>query len=367
MIIRLGRRPADLDRSSLSVDVADFLSYYGSQSLETLDLSGALNEMIDLIRRYHIILPVRIVMLLKLLVTLEGTGQALSPKFSLVEIMRPYRKKLLLRRFSPGAAAPQAPSAFLGVGAPAGHSAARHRRHHGADAGRQFDIHLDHRGLEPSVNRLVLGMLASALFLGSALMISRDVGVSTGCPGRGRRDVLQCAPRRAALAGDQQVGTPRPEEIVRRPPHGDRRLRRLDRRRGGQNARRRRVLGEDRRHTRLQVGQEPQQLVVAGLELENGLVLGPGESHWSGLRGCEFVVDVSLRPIGKLPCPDSPNEPDHSTQGQSAQGLTVASTTPAVAAKGHADLTKAGTIPGGCEVVRPGRSGPVMSDAASGR
>ena len=33
-------------------------------------------------------------------------------------------------------------------------------------AGR-FDVHLDHRGLEPSVNRLVLGMLTSALFLGS--------------------------------------------------------------------------------------------------------------------------------------------------------------------------------------------------------
>ena len=27
----------------------------------------------------------------------------------------------------------------------------------------KFDVHLDHRGLEPSVNRLVLGMLASAL------------------------------------------------------------------------------------------------------------------------------------------------------------------------------------------------------------
>ena len=39
----------------------------------------------------------------------------------------------------------------------------------------KFDVHLDHRGLEPSVNRLVLGMLASALFMGSALMLSRRV------------------------------------------------------------------------------------------------------------------------------------------------------------------------------------------------
>ena len=38
-----------------------------------------------------------------------------------------------------------------------------------------FDVHLDHRGLGPSVNRLVLGMLTSALFLGSSLMLSRQV------------------------------------------------------------------------------------------------------------------------------------------------------------------------------------------------
>ncbi len=41
-------------------------------------------------------------------------------------------------------------------------------------AGR-FDVHLDHRGLEPSVNRLVLGMMTSALFLGSSLMVSHAV------------------------------------------------------------------------------------------------------------------------------------------------------------------------------------------------
>ena len=39
----------------------------------------------------------------------------------------------------------------------------------------KFDVHLDHRGLEPSVNRLVLGMLTSALFLGSSLLLSQQV------------------------------------------------------------------------------------------------------------------------------------------------------------------------------------------------
>jgi ubiquinone biosynthesis protein len=39
----------------------------------------------------------------------------------------------------------------------------------------KFDVHLEHRGLSPSVNRLVLGMLASALFLGSSWMLANKV------------------------------------------------------------------------------------------------------------------------------------------------------------------------------------------------
>lgn len=38
-----------------------------------------------------------------------------------------------------------------------------------------FDVHLEHRGLSPSINRLVLGMMASALFVGSSLLLSQRV------------------------------------------------------------------------------------------------------------------------------------------------------------------------------------------------
>jgi ubiquinone biosynthesis protein len=39
----------------------------------------------------------------------------------------------------------------------------------------KFDVHLDHRGLGPSVNRLVLCLLASALFVGSSFLLSDQV------------------------------------------------------------------------------------------------------------------------------------------------------------------------------------------------
>ena len=173
MILRLGKTPADLDRSALALDVADFLSYYASQSLEKFDLSGALREIMEQIRRYHIMLPARIVMLLKALITLEGTARQISPKFSLVEMIRPYRKKLLWRRFSPRRRLRKLHRLYSELEhlvdiLPQGIADILEQMQGG-----RFDIHLDHRGLEPSVNRLVLGMLASSLFVGSALLLSR--------------------------------------------------------------------------------------------------------------------------------------------------------------------------------------------------
>ncbi len=175
LILRLGKTPADLDRSALALDVADFLSYYGGQSLDKFDLSGALNEMMEQIRRYRIMLPARIVMLLKALVTLEGTARQTSPRFSLVEMIRPYRRKLLLRRFSPRRRLRKLHRLYSEIEhlldiLPQGIADTLEQMQSG-----RFDIHLDHRGLEPSVNRLVLGLLASALFVGAALMLSQGV------------------------------------------------------------------------------------------------------------------------------------------------------------------------------------------------
>jgi ubiquinone biosynthesis protein len=175
VITRVGAVPVELDRSSLAVDLADYIAHYGSQSLESLDLSASLNELLDLIHRYRIGLPAKMAMLLKLLVTLEGTSKLLSPKFSLLEVMKPYRKRMLLRRVSPGRQLRKLRRFawemrhLLDV-LPRTLSEIMEQVQTG-----KFDVHLDHRGLEPSVNRLVLGMLASALFLGSSLMVSRDV------------------------------------------------------------------------------------------------------------------------------------------------------------------------------------------------
>jgi ubiquinone biosynthesis protein len=175
MILRIGRAPLDLDRGSLALDVADFVAYYANQPLEQFDLSGALTEVVEQVRRYHIMLPARIAMLIKALVTLEGTSRLISPRFSLVELIEPYHRRMLWRRYSPR----RQMRKFRRLYAEVEHlvellPSVIQEILEQVQSGK-FDIHLDHRGLEPSVNRLVLGMLASALFLGSSLLLSRNV------------------------------------------------------------------------------------------------------------------------------------------------------------------------------------------------
>ena len=182
VITRVGAVPPGLDRAALGLDVTDFVAHYGSLSLDRFDLSGALNEMTEMIRRYNIMLPARIAMLIKVLVTLEGTSRLLSPKFSLVEAMAPYQKKMLWQRFSPGRRIRKIRRLYsemehLVAVLPRGIVDILEQVQTG-----KFDVHLDHRGLEPSVNRLVLGMLTSALFLGSTLMLSLKVPPLIGWP-----------------------------------------------------------------------------------------------------------------------------------------------------------------------------------------
>ena len=153
-------------------------------------------------------------MLLKALVTLEGTARLVSPKFSLVEMIQPYRRKLFLRRFSPRRRLRKLHRLFSEL-------------EHLVDVlpqaiadileqmqGGRFDIHLDHRGLEPSVNRLVLGMLASAFVVAASLLLSRQVPplmLGRFLARRGRRNDRR-RPDLPPLAGHQQVGPPGSEE-----------------------------------------------------------------------------------------------------------------------------------------------------------
>jgi ubiquinone biosynthesis protein len=175
LVMRLGAVPPGLDEPALSVDLAEFTSHYANQPVESFDLAGALSEMIEIVQRYRIVLPSSFAMLIKVLVMLEGTARLLQPNFSLMELIQPYQKKMLLRRMSPARQMRKARRIYSEIENLAEVLPRRLRDILQQVESGKFDVHLDHRGLEPSVNRLVLGLMTSSLFLGSSLLISQNV------------------------------------------------------------------------------------------------------------------------------------------------------------------------------------------------
>ena len=175
LIKKVGTAQVDLDEGALAVDVADFVGQYATQSLDQFDLGGALNDMTQIIHRHQITLPPQVGMLLKTLITLEGTTKTLNPQFSLMEVMRPFHRSMLLKRMSPARQLRKLQRLKFHVEQLAEDLPERLMMILDQIRTGKFDVHLDHRGLEPSINRLVLAMMASSLFLGSSLLLSRQV------------------------------------------------------------------------------------------------------------------------------------------------------------------------------------------------
>ena len=171
-ILRLGSAPPATPREELRADLTDFVADYVGQSIQDMDLSGALNSLFEIIRRYNISLPPPLSLLLRTLVELEGTAQRLSPECSLAEVFRPFYTTMVHRRLSVRRIVGRLQHAYrdwerLVESLPRDLGDVLKRVREGT-----FSVHLDHRHIDPVVNRLVLGVMTAAMFVGSSLLWS---------------------------------------------------------------------------------------------------------------------------------------------------------------------------------------------------
>ncbi|WP_044253125.1 ABC1 kinase family protein [Rhodopirellula sp. SWK7] len=175
LIRGVGNPRLDLDQAALEIDVADFVDTYGRQSLDRFDLSGALNELTEILHRHGITLPNQSALLLKMLISLEGTLRELGVGFDSLDIVRTYLRRVMLRRLTPTRRLRQARRIYLEneaflEEAPEQVLAVLNQARLG-----QLQLRLDPKRITPAVNRLVVGLMASAVFLGSSLLLAYEV------------------------------------------------------------------------------------------------------------------------------------------------------------------------------------------------
>jgi ubiquinone biosynthesis protein len=173
-VLRLGAVPPDCERGQLRADLDDFMADFIGQPLAGIQIGRALNSLIEIIRSHRITLPPPLALLLKTLILLEGTSRRFYPEFSLAELMEPFCRRMALRRLSPGRLGKRARRMLrdwdrLVTALPRDLADLLARFRDGT-----LTVHLDHRHLDPIVNRLVVGVLTAALFLGSSELWSRE-------------------------------------------------------------------------------------------------------------------------------------------------------------------------------------------------
>ena len=164
--------PPTSHRQQLDSDIAELVDDYEGQTIGGVQIGPLVNSLMEIIHHNRLFLPPGASLLLRMLTELEGTAKLLNPSFNLFELMKPYAKKAVRRRYAPKRMWLQIQRRArewerLLHALPSDLNDLVWRARSGT-----LSVHLEHRRLDPVVNRLVLGLLTSSLLLGSALLWS---------------------------------------------------------------------------------------------------------------------------------------------------------------------------------------------------
>ncbi len=170
---------AAVDEIKMGHDIGEFLFNYENVGLNEIPFAQVLHDIIDITRAHSITLPSDLTLLFKALITLEGLGRQLDPNFRMVEFLTPYVRQVILDRYKPAALLARGQKNFtetfhILAGLP--HDINRLLKQ--AKRGKlsiDLDLkRLDHFGqqLDRSTNRLTMGIITSALIIGSSIVMT---------------------------------------------------------------------------------------------------------------------------------------------------------------------------------------------------
>ncbi len=101
VLVNLGAFPEDENPQPLRAEISEFLHRYYGLSLQKIDMKSIVSEGLDIIARHRLRVPSNMLLLAKTIGTYEDLGRKLDPSYNFVKEIRPYLRKLILRRVSP--------------------------------------------------------------------------------------------------------------------------------------------------------------------------------------------------------------------------------------------------------------------------
>jgi ubiquinone biosynthesis protein len=171
--------PRTMDLNSFRMDLKDMAEPFYGRSLKTISVKDVYYQTMRLVYKYRIRLPRNLLLLFKTFIQTEALGKILGSEASLLEVTRPYAKKLLQQGY-------EAHKVFKNMGRDTklfgGYLRQMPHLAHGLFkrlATETPKIEIAHTGLEDTsrkfehgINRLTLGLVVAASLIAASLILN---------------------------------------------------------------------------------------------------------------------------------------------------------------------------------------------------
>jgi ubiquinone biosynthesis protein len=172
----------EIDRRRLERDLMDILDSYYSIPLKNLNLGSLIMEITDLLREYHLRLPSNLFIMLKTLITAEGTARMICPELDVISQAEPFLRKASAQRFSPEILIKKFKNTLSNILTYRGNLNRRFIQIiEKVDRG-ELNIRFEHKNLgklrntlENIASRLTFGIIIGAMIIGSSMIITTGV------------------------------------------------------------------------------------------------------------------------------------------------------------------------------------------------
>jgi ubiquinone biosynthesis protein len=182
-LLRVCKKRDLIDTRALEREVLSILDSYHAVPLKDLNIGQMLLEITGLLRDYHLSLPPDLVIMVKALVTAEGTARRIYPDLDVITEAREQVTQVAVKRFKPERLWRNIRTALSDLLASQREVPGRVLqildKIERGDIGLRF--HFEELGrlmhtLENSSNRLTFGIIIAALIIGSSMIITTGIG-----------------------------------------------------------------------------------------------------------------------------------------------------------------------------------------------
>jgi len=172
-----------IDRRSLERELLEVLDSYHAVSVKNLNIGQLLMDITTLLREYHLTLPSDLVIMIKALMTAEGTARHIYPDLNIISEAEGYVRQLAMQRFKSRNMWRNIRASVMEFFALQRQFPRRIAQVTDMIARGELKIHFEHENLgglrntmENTFNRLTLGVIIAAMIIGSSMIITTGVG-----------------------------------------------------------------------------------------------------------------------------------------------------------------------------------------------